>query len=185
MDEQTAEMEPPSLGAYLAKERERASLTQIDVAKAMRLSVQTVIDIEADDYSHGSAIIYLRGYLRGYARLLNLEAEPILARFEQSSWVLEQKAKEHASHSAFKIQPVSTQRRQRRHLLRWSVIALGLIVVLLVASWWHTQKNHPHSVINGAPSLVLPAQNLPAKTGAPKSAAKNAAVTVIQLPNTD
>ena len=83
-----------TLGQRLVAASNAQGLSQADIAKEMRLSLQTVIDIESDDYSHGSAIIYLRGYLRGYARLVGLNPDEVLADFEKSDWVQTMRGKE-------------------------------------------------------------------------------------------
>src|SRR3990167_11169644 len=71
----TQEMSP---GALLKKAREAKKLSQDQVAKQLRLSLQWIENIENDDYSRAAAIIYVRGYLRSYARLVDVSADLVM-----------------------------------------------------------------------------------------------------------
>jgi cytoskeleton protein RodZ len=169
MDNQTIDEPAMTLGQRLVAARVAQGLTQANIAKEMRLSLQTVIDIEADDYSHGSAIIYLRGYLRSYARLVGLNPDEVLADFEKTPWVQAMRGKENENHTAVRVTPFRAYRRtNKRHLLRWSILGLFIIIVVLVAVWWNNQQKQPHSTVKDNPTLVLPEQNLPGKVPANK-----------------
>ena len=71
----TQEMSP---GALLKKAREAKKLSQEQIAKQLRLSLQWIENIENDDYSRAAAIIYVRGYLRSYARLVDVSADLVM-----------------------------------------------------------------------------------------------------------
>ncbi|MGE5027488.1 MAG: RodZ domain-containing protein [Betaproteobacteria bacterium] len=78
-----AEQQPvevkPSAGQTLAEARERLGLSIPDVARQLRLSARQVEALEADDYSNLPAQTFLRGFIRNYAKLLQLDPEPLLA----------------------------------------------------------------------------------------------------------
>lgn len=69
----------PGPGQQLRDERERLGITVREVAERLNLSMTTVRAIEADDYARLPGAVYARGYVRAYARLLQVDARPLLA----------------------------------------------------------------------------------------------------------
>lgn len=69
-------------GQLLCIAREQCGLTIDAIAQQLRLSVQTIKDIEADHYAHIGVKTFVRGYLCGYARLVHLPESRILAAFD-------------------------------------------------------------------------------------------------------
>ena len=55
-----------------------------DVARQLRLSVRQVTALEEDDYDKLAGGTFLRGFVRNYAKLLQMDAAPLLQRLEQS-----------------------------------------------------------------------------------------------------
>lgn len=76
---------PQSVGEILKQRREENSLSISQVAERMRLDPHVIDALEQNDYSSLPAALYVRGYLRGYARLLNIDPEAIIARFNDDS----------------------------------------------------------------------------------------------------
>jgi len=76
--EQPAEVRP-SVGAVLAEARERLGLSVAEVARQLRLSTRQIEALEADDHARLPGKTFLRGFLRNYAKLLQLDPEPLLA----------------------------------------------------------------------------------------------------------
>jgi len=71
--------EPSTLGGRLAVAREAKQLTQQDVSNTLRLSLKQVADLENSDFAALPDPMVTRGFIRNYARLLDLDAEPLLA----------------------------------------------------------------------------------------------------------
>ncbi|MDF1795743.1 MAG: helix-turn-helix domain-containing protein [Coxiellaceae bacterium] len=156
------------VGITLRKAREQKGLEQSDVAKELRLSVQTVIDIESHDFRQTHALTYVKGYLRGYARMVDLPADEVLGEFQQSDWAQEQLAlrqPEQVKSQVVATSPSSHKRKKHRHVSRWIAAGIILTSLLLVALWWQGQKNQPHLMIHSKPLLALPEQHLPIKNG--------------------
>ncbi|XOV82139.1 MAG: helix-turn-helix domain-containing protein [bacterium] len=72
---------PDGPGVALAKAREAADITQREVSDALNLPVSTIAAIEQDDREHLPADVFTRGYIRAYARLLQLDPGPLVAAF--------------------------------------------------------------------------------------------------------
>jgi len=67
-----------SFGRALAAAREARGLSQSDIAAQLRLSVRQVRAIEAEDLAALPEGPFIRGYVRNYARLVDLPPEPLL-----------------------------------------------------------------------------------------------------------
>lgn len=62
-------------GARLKQAREAAGLTPEDVSARLKVPVRVIRIIESDDWSSLGAPVFVRGQLRSYARLVNLDIE--------------------------------------------------------------------------------------------------------------
>lgn len=69
---------PEGPGKLLLEAREKAELSVADVANRMHLEQRIVNAIESDDYEKLPAATYVRGYLRSYSKLLNIDAAHIV-----------------------------------------------------------------------------------------------------------
>lgn len=69
----------PSVGKVLAETRKRFGLSVAEVARQLRLSPRQIEALEADDHASLPGKTFLRGFLRNYAKLLQLDPEPLLA----------------------------------------------------------------------------------------------------------
>ncbi|PTR13941.1 cytoskeleton protein RodZ [Nitrosospira sp. Nsp2] len=71
-------------GQSLRAGRLERGLSIEDIARQLRLSVRQVTALEEDDYSKVASGTFLRGFVRNYAKLLQMDAAPLLQRLEQS-----------------------------------------------------------------------------------------------------
>lgn len=68
----------PGPGAQLRALREAAQLSIDDVAQQLKLARRQVVAIENDDLDELPGPTFVRGFIRNYARLLRVDAEPLL-----------------------------------------------------------------------------------------------------------
>jgi cytoskeleton protein RodZ len=108
-------------GSILRTEREALGVTLREVSETLNLSITVIQAIEADQFQRLPGPVFARGYIRAYARLLNLEPEPLLARSPRLTPADEQAG---ASESA-----VRGWIRRRPGL----VLGIGAAVLLIVA----------------------------------------------------
>jgi len=66
-----------TLGYKLRKAREAASINLEDLGDQLCLSYSVIKAIEADQYFGEKNTIYMRGYIRAYARLVNFPQEEV------------------------------------------------------------------------------------------------------------
>ncbi|MEO7725867.1 MAG: RodZ domain-containing protein [Burkholderiales bacterium] len=71
-----------SPGLQLAAAREGLGLSVADVAQQLKLSPRQVEALEADDYRRLPGAVFVRGFIRNYARLLKLDGALLLANSE-------------------------------------------------------------------------------------------------------
>lgn len=68
----------PLPGALLREAREAKGLTVAEVASAIKFHPRQIEAIERDDYEQLRGRTFLRGFVRAYARALQLDADPLL-----------------------------------------------------------------------------------------------------------
>lgn len=156
---------PPHVlpGAQLRAAREQAQIPLEDVARALNLDRRTIVALESDDYTTLNVPIFVHGYLRAYARLVNLDPAPLLAAYAATA------------PAEPPIREVGNARRAARARARsipWSyyVGALAIAVALVVA--WQVQDTSPFAsspALTTAASSALPP--LPASESSPAPAA--------------
>lgn len=123
-----------SPGAQLRKARESMGLTQQQVADRLHLRLNNVQDIESDTHQKSVSITFTKGYVRIYAKLLGIPADPLLEQFDQ----LHSDEKTPA-----KLQSFSQRVAQEAHDERWMMVTY-LVIFLVVASvviWWFQQSD--------------------------------------------
>jgi cytoskeletal protein RodZ len=70
-----------SLGAYLKEQREARRLSVDELAQTTRIPARILRQIETDTHAELPADVFVRGFLRAYARALGLDPEHVLARY--------------------------------------------------------------------------------------------------------
>lgn len=72
----------PSVGRALRQAREARSLQLMDIAQALKLGVRQVEALERDDWSVLPGATFIRGFIRNYARLVDIDPAPLMARLD-------------------------------------------------------------------------------------------------------
>lgn len=72
-----------SVGRMLVVAREQQGLSVADVARQLRLGVKQIVALEADDYLSLPGNTFVRGFVRNYARLVQIDPEPLLQSLQQ------------------------------------------------------------------------------------------------------
>src|SRR5580693_3690272 len=74
----------PALGDRFRAAREARGLSLSDVSEQIRIRSIYLAAIEEENWSAVGAPVYVRGFLRTYARFLGLDAEEVVAAFNGS-----------------------------------------------------------------------------------------------------
>jgi len=134
-------------GSTLKAAREARGLSLKEAAERMRLTPQVITDLEADDYTN-LAKVYSRGYLRTYAQFLQLDVSALLEahdRIQQQAGPTVQRVKV--------IQTLPDESKLSWKLMRFSVLALILLLLGLVLFWWFEQDRQEQA-LNTAPNAL-------------------------------
>jgi cytoskeleton protein RodZ len=150
--------EPP--GKRLAEARQAQNQTTAEVARQLKLSVWQVEALESGRYEQLPGPMFVRGFIRNYARLLRLDPNELL---DAAGETLPQQAPPRERPPSHDI-PFPEQRKPR-----WPLAAAGLIVVgvLVVHEFYWDQWVQPASPPGAAvtPSAQLEAVQLPDPAG--------------------
>lgn len=73
----------PSVGEQLAAARQARGLDVADVSQALKLGVRQVEALESGDWHALPGQTFIRGFVRNYARLLGMDAAPLMAMLDQ------------------------------------------------------------------------------------------------------
>jgi cytoskeletal protein RodZ len=79
-----------SVGQYLQKLRVEKGMSVEEVSRSTRVPVSSVERIEADRFGELPGEVFVRGFLRSYARAVHVPADDVLARYTASrcvAWV--------------------------------------------------------------------------------------------------
>ena len=72
----------PNPGKFLAERREFLQLTQEKVAAQLHFPIRIIRDLEANNYPRSSPMVFMKGYLRSYGRLLQVPEKKLAEHFE-------------------------------------------------------------------------------------------------------
>lgn len=146
-------------GRVLAEARARKNLSLADVALQLKLSVSQVEALEAEAYDRLPGAVFVRGFVRNYARLMELDAEPLVAALE-----LEQKGTT-AMAAVPRSHNIPFPARGRVKWPAYLAVLLLLIVAVVIADL----------LISAPPAVV---DSRPVAQAVPDTAAVPAPVTV-------
>jgi len=100
-----------ALGLWLRRARETQQLTLEDVEKALRIRRRYLQALEVSDYAALPGEIQARGFLRNYARFLNISVEEALARYDAEIQGLPVQPRSHAAPKD--VRPPAVERPSR------------------------------------------------------------------------
>jgi cytoskeletal protein RodZ len=166
-----------ALGEEFRSAREARGLTLSDVAEQIHIRSVYLNAIENEDWKAIGAPVYVRGFIRTYARFLGLDGEDAVARFN------EQAPPDRPSHAASAAVDFGSDRE--RSGPSWLAIGGTLVALILVAfvvyEYWQYAKggtaSRPVAASSAAPQpAVAPAGSQSAAPSARPSASPAAAV---------
>jgi len=118
-------------GGVLKAAREAMGLSIHEVSGQLRLGVKQIQAIEQDNFAQLPQASIVRGFIRNYARLLNIDPQPVLLAYQQlvpQPVPTSLSVRSNARHSVIEGH---TQRVKPQGLL-----TLLLLLLLLLRLWW-------------------------------------------------
>lgn len=134
-------------GAQLAHIREKKAITREMVAAKLHFIEHTIELLEADAYDQLPEAVFVKGYIRAYAKFLGVASEPLIEAFNQA-------------HSVDKPvertlwQPRKASRFHEKMIRGFSGVVIVSVVVVFV-SWWYQHNQMVQQVGHTLKSVVL------------------------------
>ncbi len=150
-----ADEAPAGYGARLAWERERANLGVTDVAARLRLHPNQVRAIEQEDLDRLPEPAYVRGFVRSYARVLNIDPSAILGDLNSKLSTSHASVVDGMANTG-DYSPVRAAARERMSRQLVIGVALAGLVALGVVGWQSTQQARQVEIPPVAPVPVAP-----------------------------
>lgn len=120
-------------GQILAKMREKRGVSQEFVAAKLHLRVKLIELLEEDNYEQMPEPVFIKGYLRAYAKLMGVAVDPLIEQF--NSLCTSERKLEKA------LWQGKRESHRGEHLVR---LMTGLITVAVIAGvgiWWQKNKD--------------------------------------------
>jgi cytoskeleton protein RodZ len=157
-DRSSDELETP--GRRLRSAREARGLEIERVAQMLHLKPAALSAIEADDYSALPGPVFARGYIRNYARLLDLDEEPLLRRLSSGR-----------PSDPARLPRVPAPAKREIHSSHLLVRLVSWLIALSVAGllflWWQSPTD-----LSGLLAIRLPGMPAGSKSNAPAPSAE-------------
>ncbi len=149
---QTARSPP---GALLAAARESRRLSVADVARQLKLSPSQIDALECGDYRRLPGTVFVRGFIRNYARLLDLDAASLLANAEREL--------PPAVHSGLEMPPSADIAFPLARTFEWHKYAIAAILVAILVIIFEFYYDDANEVTVNARPVELPAAQVMAQ----------------------
>ena len=128
-------------GERLRAARTAAGLTPQGVADDLHLSVDMLEALERDDYARLPGRVFVRGYLRNYARLVDLPVDTVLASFDAHA--PEGQATDPDLHTVVSARQIRSQARSTHSAVRAVTWIIVLALAALLLTWWQGYLEWP------------------------------------------
>jgi len=136
------------IGVALKSAREQLNMTVEDVCMHLRISPHQVKALESDDFSALPEAMITRGFIRNYARLLGIDAEPLLQAYRAFAPSVTPRA------LTIKSENILITGKDKRPWLKY--IVASLFIALLLGAWQFYMDYTPKPPMQQA---VQPAKN--------------------------
>jgi len=145
--EPTIDLTAMKPGEQLRYLREQKGFSAQQIADRLYLSLHIIQGIEADDYQHLPPSIFVRGYFRNYAKLLEIPVEPLLNAYTNLT----------GSKSLPPLTPQMKQKEQSKSSDSWVKAVTFMIIIVsmaLMALW----RIYPNINESGGDEIKEPAE---------------------------
>lgn len=140
-----------NLGARLKAAREAMNLSEKDAASRLHLKTHLIAIMENEDFKNAPPAIFMRGYYRSYARLLNLNEADINQAIEQ----LEIAANLHKTPET-SINIPNVRKPNMTINVRWSTPVVVALLLAFVGMWWHSHSRYTVSDVATETTALAP-----------------------------
>lgn len=140
----------PDLGERFRAAREARGLSLSDVAEQIRIRSVYLAAIEDENWAAIGAPVYVRGFLRTYARFLGLESEEVVGEFNRETAAIEPLAP-----AAAPDYPAASPAAGSGRNLSWMIWLASAVAVLLIGFVVYNElafRNRAPEVVAASPA---------------------------------
>ncbi len=132
--ENTSTPETLSPGRQLVAGRKALGLTQQQIADRLHLRLSSVQAVEKDELEEGVSVTFNKGYVRLYAKLVQLDIQPLLDAYDRIHV---------QDNKPAKLQSFSRRVTREAHDHRWNMVTIVVVILVLgsVVGWWVQQSD--------------------------------------------
>ncbi|MEM7304583.1 MAG: RodZ domain-containing protein [Pseudomonadota bacterium] len=116
------------IGATLRKAREEASYSIAFVADQIHLPEAVVEALEHNEFERLPGPVFVRGYIRSYAKLLDIDAQPLVGQIDGG--LIPEVADSQMG------KPIKIKTSRLDPLVVWGAVTVCVIAVGLLFAWW-------------------------------------------------
>lgn len=175
---------PASAGGLLRAARESRGMTIADAARSLRLALRQAEALENDDFDKLPGNTFVRGFIRNYARLLQIDPEPVLAAYDAAC--PEQPV--HAIETPSREIRFSTHGNVKVPLAKLAYVAATLAAIGLAAwggyEYWQVERSRPAVEVKEPVPEATPLPLPPVQQEAAPAAPLPEAAAPVQAPET-
>ncbi|MFT5393531.1 MAG: cytoskeleton protein RodZ [Gammaproteobacteria bacterium] len=131
-------------GEHLRAARANAGLTLEEVSARLHLDKRTLDLLEADDFDKLPAPTFVRGYLRSYARMLDLPPGPIIEAFDRRGF---------APPALIADIATGAETRSTDFWVVAGTIAILGVCVALASIWFQTTRGDEFEIVDTDPAI--------------------------------
>lgn len=154
-DETNVEATQQGPGERLTQARDALNLSIEDVATKLHLTKRCIIDLEENNYHTSIPLTFMRGYLRAYARMLELPENEIMNAFKALD--IPDEAEQTYSGKSYNNALISLKSSHHWKIKSYQVlvILLGIAIILGLFTWWRVNLPIERMGINDYPAVQL------------------------------
>jgi len=129
ISELSEDMEVIGPGQMLADARKKKGLSQEYVAEKLNFRLSLLQDMESEIFDKSIAATYNKGYLKNYAKLVNISVDEVMSSYEMLG-VAEKQCAEMQSFSNI------TEKKAQNNRLMWISYLILAVLVGSTLTWW-------------------------------------------------
>lgn len=128
-----------TVGKRLQCAREAMQLSVEDVSNALHVTPTYVNLIEKNQFQKLPAAIFTRGYIKSYARLVNLPIDEMMTLYFQQTGDVPIESFIRPAVNEYGVS-------MRRHALKWAIGMVLVVLLLPTLGWWYAHRDNIETV---------------------------------------
>lgn len=148
VEETEVQVEVIGPGSMLSEARIKKGLSIDDVASSLNIRVTLVKNIEADIFDKTLPDTYNRGYIKNYAKLVNLPIADVIAYYEKLN-IFQGNSTQMQSFSR------GTMKKAENSMLMWITYLILAVFIGLTVMWWLQDDKESEPKVTASPEASI------------------------------